>query len=249
MTSERTMANTLQTIPLTHLAIALVPSVAVIYMQLRWTRKGKEAIYGLARMLLQLLLIGYVLGYIFRTNQSIVVLLVLLVMVAASSWIALRTVATLRRHLYRDALLSIALGGGVILILVTQIVLNISPWFQPHAAIPLAGMIFANAMNSVSLAAERLHSELKRETDFRLARNTAFEAATIPIINSLFAVGLVSLPGMMTGQILTGVDPLIAARYQIMVMAMLFSACGLAAALFLVMAARNPAWRSEASDE
>jgi len=87
-------------------------------------------------------------------------------------------------------------------------------------------------MNSVSLAAERFHSELQNKTYIQ-ARNIAFQAAMIPIINSLFAVGLVSLPGMMTGQILSGISPFIAARYQIMVMAMIFGASGLSTALYL----------------
>ena len=70
------------------------------------------------------------------------------------------------------------------------------------------------------------------------AREEALQAALIPVINSLLAVGLVSLPGMMTGQILSGVEPLIAARYQIVVMAMLFGASGIAAACYLWFAGR-----------
>ena len=89
--------------------------------------------------------------------------------------------------------------------------------------IPLAGMAFANAMNSVSLASERLQAEIDNGNSGIKARNTAFQASLIPTINSLFAVGLVSLPGMMTGQILSGVSPLIAVRYQIMVMCMIFA--------------------------
>ncbi|HKJ53899.1 MAG TPA: ABC transporter permease, partial [Gammaproteobacteria bacterium] len=69
--------------------------------------------------------------------------------------------------------------------------------------------------------------------DFSRARNSAFQAAMIPVTNSLLAVGLVSLPGMMTGQILAGTSPLIAARYQIIVMCMIFSSAGISAALFL----------------
>ena len=94
-------------------------------------------------------------------------------------------------------------------------------------------MIFSNSMNSVSLAGERLYSELGHHNDFARARSTAFQAALIPITNSLLAVGLVSLPGMMTGQILAGTSPLIAARYQIIVMCMIFSSAGISAALFL----------------
>ena len=66
--------------------------------------------------------------------------------------------------------------------------------------IPLAGMIFANSMNSVSLAAERLNAEIKKSESYQQARNIALHASLIPVIISLFAVGLVSLPGMMTGQ-------------------------------------------------
>jgi putative ABC transport system permease protein len=71
--------------------------------------------------------------------------------------------------------------------------------------------------------------------DWEVARRTAFDTAMIPVINSLFAVGLVSLPGMMTGQVLSGVSPLIAAKYQIVVMTMLFGAAGISAALYLVL--------------
>ena len=70
---------------------------------------------------------------------------------------------------------------------------------------------------------------------------TAYHAAMIPVINSLFAVGLVSLPGMMTGQILSGVSPLIAARYQIMVMCMIFASAGISTAVFLALGRRQVA--------
>ena len=89
-------------------------------------------------------------------------------------------------------------------------------------------------MNSVSLAAERLESECRSNQPYELARQRAFQAALIPIINSLFAVGLVSLPGMMTGQILAGASPLLAARYPILVMCMLFGASGISAAAYLM---------------
>ena len=94
-------------------------------------------------------------------------------------------------------------------------------------------------MNAVSLAAERLQSEFDRGSPYEDARRTALQAALIPIINSLFAVGLVSLPGMMTGQILSGISPLVAAKYQIVVMTMLFGASGISAALYLMLANRN----------
>jgi putative ABC transport system permease protein len=117
--------------------------------------------------------------------------------------------------------------------LVTQIVIDLEPWFEPRYMIPLAGMIFANSMNSVSLAVERVSTELSRGELFGKARSEAFQAAFIPTINGMLAVGLVSLPGMMTGQILSGVSPIVAAHYQIVVMCMIFASAGLSTACFL----------------
>ena len=97
-------------------------------------------------------------------------------------------------------------------------------------------MIFANSMNSVSLAAERYESEIANGVPLINARHTALHASLIPTINMLFAVGLVSLPGMMTGQILSGVSPHVAVRYQIMVMCMIFGSAGISSAYFLALA-------------
>lgn len=119
------------------------------------------------------------------------------------------------------------------LLLITQGVLDLSPWYWPRYLIPLAGMIFANAMNSVSLAAERLTAEIDRDVPYEQARSIALRASLIPKTNALLAVGLVSLPGMMTGQILSGISPLIAVRYQIMVMCMVFASAGISSACFL----------------
>jgi putative ABC transport system permease protein len=116
----------------------------------------------------------------------------------------------------------------------TQLVLDLPRWFEPRFVVPLAGMIFANSMNTLSLAAER-----SREVDYENARRIALDAALIPQINALLAVGLVSLPGMMTGQILSGVDPMVAVRYQIMVMCMTFGSAGLGAACYLGLQTRN----------
>lgn len=124
------------------------------------------------------------------------------------------------------------------MVLITQGVLVLSPWWESRYIVPLAGMIFAASMNSISLATERLEADLDRGDAFDEARGAAFKAALIPITNSLFAVGLVSLPGMMTGQILSGTSPLIAARYQMMVMCMMFAAAGLSAAVYLLFVRR-----------
>ncbi|RTZ59091.1 MAG: ABC transporter permease [Gammaproteobacteria bacterium] len=227
------MSTTIHAIPLTRLAFSLAPVAIVLYLQYRWSLNYREGIYAVGRMLGQLLIIGYFLGYIFNANNAWIIVAVLTVMVLTSSWIALRTVEKQRNRLYGYVLISLLIGGATTLALVTQGVLDLHPWYQPRYMIPLAGMIFANAMNAISLAAERYHDETSRGADYQTARNAAFRTALIPITNSLFAVGLVSLPGMMTGQILSGIDPLIAARYQIMVMAMIFGSGGIASAVYL----------------
>ena len=226
----------MQDISLLNLSVAFIPMLVVLAILFRWHMNYGNAIYAIFRMVIQLLLIGYLLVFIFKADNSWIVLGVLIIMISASSWIALGVVGTHQRSLFSVALLSIATGGGISLLVVTQGVLTLQPWYEARYMVPLAGMVFANAMNTVSLAVERLQSELSRGADYTAARNTAFQAALIPVINSLFAVGLVSLPGMMTGQILSGISPLIAVRYQIVVMCMIFSSAGISSALFLCLA-------------
>lgn len=229
------MSNPVQLIPFSSLTLAFIPVAIVIVILLRWTKGYWTEIYGFSRMLGQLLLVGYFLTYIFESDSAWIVLLVIAVMVFASSSIALRTVKQQWRQLYWRSFIAILIGGGTVLLLITQGVLALEPWYMPSYFIPLAGMIFANSMNSVSLAADRLYAEAEREVPFEKARNIALRSSLIPMTNALFAVGLVSLPGMMTGQILSGVSPLIAVRYQIMVMCMVFGAAGISSAIFLTL--------------
>ncbi|HHQ14222.1 MAG TPA: ABC transporter permease [Chromatiales bacterium] len=226
-------------IALASLLYVVGPALLVALLLVRWSLDWRKAVYALGRMLGQLLLVGYFLAWIFDNSTAWIVLAILTVMVVASAWIALSSVEGNRPALFPASLVATAVGGGIMLLLVTQGVLDTRPWYSPRHVIPLAGMIFANAMNAVSLAAERLLSEIDRGAVWPEARNMAMNAALIPVTNTLFAVGLVSLPGMMTGQILAGVDPFIAARYQIMVMSMIFASAGFSAALFLMMSRKR----------
>jgi len=233
------MNNAVHTIPFINLILAFIPAIAVVGILWKWGLGYGNSLYAIFRMLIQLLLIGYFLIFIFKSDSYLIVAGVLTVMLFVSSWIALRTVKIPRRVLYLKSFCSISLGGGIVLLLITQGVLNLHPWYLPSYTIPLAGMIFANAMNSVSIAVERLDAEVERDVPYEKARVIALRASLIPITNSLFAVGLVSLPGMMTGQILSGISPFIAARYQIMVMCMVFGAAGISSACFLALVRSN----------
>lgn len=229
------MSDSVEIIPILRLGIVFIPVLITIGILLKWSLDAKKALYAITRMVGQLLLIGYFLSYIFQSESSILVIAILIFMVFVSSWIALGTIKPKRLVLYKYALISILIGGGSTLLLVTQGVLNIDPWYAPHFILTLGGMIFANSMNGVSIAAERLNAEIVAGKSYLEARNIALQGALIYITNTLFAVGLVSLPGMMTGQILSGISPLVAARYQIMVMAMLFGTMGIASSCFLIL--------------
>jgi putative ABC transport system permease protein len=221
------------------LVIAVLPVVVVIGILFRWSAGARTAIYATLRMLIQLLLIGYVLIYILESDRPAFIIAVLAIMLCVASWIAIRPLRKKQPRIYLNSLCAISLSGVLMLALVSQVVIRVDPWFNPRYLVPLAGMIFAGAMNAVSLAAERFQSEYERGTAYVEARRIALQASLIPIINSLFAVGLVALPGMMTGQILSGISPLVAAKYQIVVMTMLFGTSGISAALYLQLANRS----------
>ena len=224
------------TIPIINVALAFVPVLVVLAVMFWWSLGIGDSVVAVGRMLIQLVVIGYALIWIFEVDSLLLVLGLLTTMLLIASSIALRPLAEHRAEGdYARALLSIAFGGGLTLAFMTYFVLTLDPWYQANIMIPLAGMIFASSMNVVSVAAERLHMEIDHGSPPTTARNQAFKAGLIPIFNSLLAVGLVSLPGMMTGQILSGVSPLIAVRYQIVVMCMITGASGMSAALYLYL--------------
>lgn len=229
------LMNTLETIPLQNLTITLIPVMAVLGIYYQWRLDTNKVIYAICRMVLQLLIVGYFLNSLFSNESVSTTLLILILMLFLSGWIALGTVNVKRQQLLTITLISLTIALILSLSVIVFGVLDLKPWYTPRYLIPLAGMILANSMNSISLAAERFESEYKQKQDYSQARNTAFNAALIPTVNSLFAVGIVSLPGMMTGQILSGVSPFIAARYQMMVMGMIFSSAGISTACFLIL--------------
>ncbi|OGW90326.1 MAG: hypothetical protein A3A73_03410 [Omnitrophica bacterium RIFCSPLOWO2_01_FULL_50_24] len=220
-------------IPVLNLALATSLIAVVFFIYWRWSLKPFTVVYAAVRMVVQLAAIGFVLVALFQFESALLMTAILAVMLTTATWIALRPLRHETKHLYRRALVSLFWGCVPTLFLIVFGVVRLHPWYEPRYFIPIAGMIFSNAMNSLSLAAERFHAERARNVPFQEARNVAFQASLLPTINSFFAVGIVSLPGMMTGQILAGVSPLIAVRYQIMVMCMLLGASGISSWAYL----------------
>lgn len=204
----------------------------------RWQGLGlaRDLAVGAVRTVVQLVLVGYVLVYIFALDRWYLVLAALLTMLVVATKTAVDRQPGRQPHLLGITGVAMLLGSGLTLAYVGAAVVRMDPWYNPRYLIPLFGMIVGNAMNAAALAAERLASEMEArrgEIETYLALGATMErasrepvrsallAALIPTINGLMVVGIVSLPGMMTGQILAGSSPLLAVRYQIVVMFML----------------------------
>ena len=223
----------MNTIPIENIAFLLFPTIIVGYFYFKWLGNSKEIAFATLRMVAQLLLIGYVLDFLFRKDSAVIGITIVIFMITVSSLIAFRSFKSKTLINYAHVFSSIAVGGTFNLLIVLFVVLDLNSIYLPKIMIPLAGMIYATAMNAVAIAAERFQNEILNKS-YEEARFFAFKATMIPQVNALLAVGLVSLPGMMTGQILSGISPLVAVRYQIVVMAMVLGSAGISTILFLI---------------
>ena len=176
----------MQTIPILELSLVFIPTIFLLAVMFRWKLKAFTGLYANIRMVLQLFLVGYFLTYVFETKEPVVIIFLVVIMIGVSAWIAFRSFEEKDVKSYFNFLISIGLPGLILLGLVTQFVLQMQKWFEPSLVVPIAGMIFANSMNTVSLAAERFESEIKRDKDYFNARRVALEASLIPQINTLF---------------------------------------------------------------
>jgi putative ABC transport system permease protein len=196
----------------------------------------RDLIVASIRTFIQLLTVGYILKYIFAFDRWYLVIFVILIMIIVASRTVTQRQKNRTKKLPYFVGFAMTAGSGITVFIATQILLQIKPWYEPHYLIPLAGMVIGNSMNGSTLAIERIDSEIqlrKMEIEGYLALGAtarqaagnclkaAMKAALIPTINSMMVVGIVALPGMMTGQILSGTSPIIAVKYQIIIMYMI----------------------------
>ena len=206
------------------------------------------------RMTAQLILVGYVLEYIFALSAPLPVVAVALLMSGVASVAAVNRSSRRFAGVYWDSLLTILSAALLVSGIGLEGILGVAPWYEPQYVIPILGMVLGNSLTGISLALERFLEGLVRrrehvETLLALGA-TRWEAAheevqsavrtgMIPTLNSMMVIGLVSLPGMMTGQILAGASPLSAVRYQIVIMFMLAAATALGSLGIVLLAYRR----------
>jgi putative ABC transport system permease protein len=204
----------------------------------RWQRLGLELPLAIAtgRTVVQLLVVGYVLAVIFAWNNPIPVLGALLVMLIVATVTARQRIGKKVPRLIPLVFGSMFFSTALILTYTNLLIIQPKIWYEPQYLIPLAGIVLGSAMNGAAIAGERLvstisSSRLEIETHLSLGatpqqavatyRKDAIRAGLIPILNQMMVVGVVTLPGMITGQLLSGIEPRDAASYQILIMFML----------------------------
>ncbi len=203
-----------------------------------WERLGLELNLALAtgRTILQLLVLGYVLDFIFAFNNPWAVLAILAIMLTIAAIVARNRITQKIPLVLPLVWGSILISTFLTLLYINFLILQLDRWYEPQYVIPLAGIILGNAMNAAAIAGERLvstinSSQLEIETHLSLGatpeqavtqyRKDAIKAGLIPTLNQMMLIGLVAVPGITTGQLLGGVAPLDAVSYEILIIFMI----------------------------
>ena len=220
----------------------LVAGLALVSIRMR-LGLGRSILTAALRTTVQLLLVGLVLKAIFSYVHPLLLLAMALVMLG----VATREVMQ-RQHRrftgwwgFGSGAASMLLSSFSVAILALVVMVGVEPWYAPQYAIPLLGMLLGNTMNGVALGLDRLTATAWREARVIEARlllghtwpeavrdiqRESIRAGLIPVVNAMAVAGLVSLPGMMTGQILAGSPPLDAVKYQILIMFLITTGTG-----------------------
>jgi putative ABC transport system permease protein len=214
----------------------------------------KSLLWGTVRTFVQLLLVGYVLTYVFAVDHPALVAGMVLVMCLIAARASLQRLKEAPVRPFGLAVLALGTSTFLVGTIVCGVIIGGERWYAARLTIPIAGMILGNSLTGISLALDRMYGEIKArsgEVETRLSLGytgweavrphvrTALRAGMTPMINALMVVGIVALPGMMTGQILAGADPLTAVRYQIVVMLMIAAAVTLGSLIIVGLSFRR----------
>ncbi|MEI6847315.1 MAG: iron export ABC transporter permease subunit FetB [Chlorobiaceae bacterium] len=215
---------------------------------------NRDITIGTIRTFAQLFLMGYVLTFILKSSNIWLILCVFMVMVVSAMFIVKGRVKEHQIPYIVPTFLTMVISYFATALFVSGLIVGITPWWEPRYFIPAGGMVIGNSMSALAIALERLFKDLREQKElvemkltlganYREASDDIFRKAVtagmIPSINAMMGVGLVFIPGMMSGQILAGTDPLIAIRYQIVVMLMLVGSTAITSIVVMLFVRRR----------
>ncbi|MCS0672850.1 ABC transporter permease [Cytobacillus firmus] len=227
----------------------------IIIFKVRGIAREKKLTIAAFRMTLQLVIAGYVLTYLFEFSNPLLTLGVILTMEGFAIYTIYKQAGTrLSVNLKKTIAISMIAGTSFCLVFFNFVVIHFEPWYDPRYFIPIAGMIIGNSMTGITLSVKELLNSFTTQKDMiegalmlgadpkaavKPYVNHAFDSAVLPTINNMLGMGIIFLPGMMTGQILSGVSPLLAIEYQIVILLGILGSVGLSVILFILLAYRN----------
>lgn len=229
--------------------------IAMIITSFNGINRNKDFIVGTIRMTVQLFAAGFILVYIFESTSFILSAL----MIALMEFFAVFNIFTnkkgkLNKSLKTTIILAQVIGTIFTLVFFLLVVVRPDPIYNPQYLIPLGGMIIGNSMTGINLALNQMLSSIENnrtniEGSLMLGASPrqamdkiiqrSFDTAITPTLNSIKNMGIITLPGMMTGQILGGVSPMIAIRYQIAIMTAIMSSSTICVFIFLHLGYKN----------
>lgn len=226
--------------------------IVLIIVHIKKVPRKKLLIISSLRMTIQLILVGYILVYVLdNPNPWITSVIVLIMLGFAILNVYQRTKPTIKFNLKKMVALAMMIGISLNLIYFMFVILQLDPWYEPQYFIPVSGMIIGKTMTGVSLGVNNLLTNMKTQkaevegalmlgaspkTASKPLINQAFDQAMLPTINAMVGMGIVFLPGMMTGQIIAGQSPIVAVKYQISVMLGVLGAVSVTVLIFLHLA-------------
>lgn len=249
----------MNSIQLTPFDLSIAAGLVIVLAILSWIMNlglSRQILVSAARTVVQLVLIGFVLKILFANANPLWMLVISTVMLLAAGR---EVMARQKKRLkgwsgFRIGTLSMFISSFSVTFFALFVVIENQPWYAPQYAIPLLGMLLGNTMNGISLGMDRLLTSTwqqrsiieqklmlgeKASDSIQEIRAESIRSGMIPIINSMASAGLVSLPGMMTGQILAGSPPMDAVKYQILIMFLIAGGTGFGTVAALWMTSKE----------
>lgn len=250
------MNNSVMNLSVLQLSIAYVfVLIMLIIFKSRGIKRERQILIASTRMTIQLTIMGYILMFVFKNPSWWLTSIMIAIMISFAIYNSINRVKyPMSKELKRIISFSMTFGALLTAVFFIIIVLNVRPWFNPQYFIPISGMIIGNSMTGIALGANKLCSsfEDKRieiENSLMLGAspaaaakeivNSAFDTAILPTMNNMLTMGIVSLPGMMTGQILSGTFPITAIKYQIGIMLAILGSTAVSTVIFVTLGYRT----------